>query len=643
MKTKIILMAVLISGFIQINFAQEISEEYKQDIIALLDSADYDKRLIAVMYILDFGITREAFPKLESNIFKQEQDLALWFLRIIIGVKPEETINWTNKFIDSVEYLQRENDAKTINELKTEAVAYQFSEGYYYNAGTVIATVNEQKPNVSSTAFVLLSDILEYVPEYELQAKEELRRVMLNFNDDYYAPTAAISLIDKYGDELIPDLLHIIYNSTSGQMKFIAYDALKARNYPDMENITKYLFLNERDFTHNWLNEILILHNTPSNYKFILDNYQNILESGESTFYTNLFHSNKLNFPLFPPNFTLLTEQIEYIKGLCDTLPQYSWLADNTFANELKAKLTTAKANIQAGDSLACRVQVKAFQDLVDNVYKDSLNTDARFVTIEGWKFLYWNAQYILDRLPEPPANPDLLVSLKTSTGALLTGGSLQYYDTQWKPATSNGDGTFTVTTTQPTVNLKLTYDDMTAEANNVSMQLGNYEFKTVNVTAQLKNSAGASFPFPAGKIAYIGYFTGTVQKSLGNLTSTVQSVSKELLPGSYQIRVMYEYLHNDKTVEVTGTNVNVEFQTISATMIVKDKQGKLLNGVNGLYNSTFVQRVGPQLFGKTDSKGEVKKEILAVKTKVSVSINNRVTSMDHDFRINPIAVLITI
>jgi hypothetical protein len=45
-------------------------------------------------------------------------------------------------------------------------------------------------------------------------------------------------------------------------------------------------------------------------------------------------------------------------------------------------------------------VQVKAFQDLVDNVYKDSLNTDARFVTIEGWKFLYWNAQYILDRLP---------------------------------------------------------------------------------------------------------------------------------------------------------------------------------------------------------------------------------------------------
>ncbi|MCO6448893.1 MAG: hypothetical protein J5I67_14765, partial [Ignavibacterium album] len=86
---------------------------------------------------------------------------------------------------------------------------------------------------------------------------------------------------------------------------------------------------------------------------------------------------------------------------LLDTIFNYNWLGDLNFSNELKNILTTAKTNLQNGDSLACRVQVKAFQDLVDNVYKDSLNTDQRFVTIEGWKFLYWNAQYILDRLPK--------------------------------------------------------------------------------------------------------------------------------------------------------------------------------------------------------------------------------------------------
>ena len=94
---------------------------------------------------------------------------------------------------------------------------------------------------------------------------------------------------------------------------------------------------------------------------------------------------------------------IDNLINLLDTVHNYTWLGDLDFSNGLKNILTTAKATLLAGDSLACAVQVKAFQDLVDIVYKDSLNADPRFVTIEGWKFLYWNAQYILDRLPEPP------------------------------------------------------------------------------------------------------------------------------------------------------------------------------------------------------------------------------------------------
>ena len=58
----------------------------------------------------------------------------------------------------------------------------------------------------------------------------------------------------------------------------------------------------------------------------------------------------------------------------------YYWLGDLIFSNELKNILTTAKTNLQKEDSLACRVQVKTFQDLVDNVYKDSLNSDPRLL-----------------------------------------------------------------------------------------------------------------------------------------------------------------------------------------------------------------------------------------------------------------------
>jgi len=135
-----------------------------------------------------------------------------------------------------------------------------------------------------------------------------------------------------------------------------------------------------------------------------------------------------------------------------------NWLGDLTFSNELKNILTTAKTNLQNGDSLACRVQVKVFQDLVDNVYKDSLNSDSRFVTIEGWKFLYWNAQYILDRLPSPPVivNADIEVIIPAMSlvnpgaftmevkGTGFTTNSIVYFNGNARATTFVSDSTLT-------------------------------------------------------------------------------------------------------------------------------------------------------------------------------------------------------
>jgi len=106
-----------------------------------------------------------------------------------------------------------------------------------------------------------------------------------------------------------------------------------------------------------------------------------------------------LSFVPVPPDSEKSTpDLLNNLYNYVDSVYSYNWLSDLTFSNELKSILNTARTNFQNGDSLACRIQVKEFQDLVDNVYKDSLNTDPRFVTIEGWKFLYWNAKYLLDK-----------------------------------------------------------------------------------------------------------------------------------------------------------------------------------------------------------------------------------------------------
>jgi len=108
-----------------------------------------------------------------------------------------------------------------------------------------------------------------------------------------------------------------------------------------------------------------------------------------------------LAFVPVPPDSTKPTlDLLDNLYNYVDSVYNYTWLGDLQFKDELQSILQSAQSNLQAGDSVACAVHVKSFQDEVDFVYKDSLNADPRFVTLEGWKFLYWNAQYILDRLP---------------------------------------------------------------------------------------------------------------------------------------------------------------------------------------------------------------------------------------------------
>ena len=156
--------------------------------------------------------------------------------------------------------------------------------------------------------------------------------------------------------------------------------------------------------------------------RYLEPNFVNFLTGLDISDPNSLIYQRKefflLAFVPVPPDSAKPTiDLLDNLSNYVDSVLNIHLARRFTLSNELQTILQSAKTNLQNGDSLACRVEVKAFQDSVDNVYKDSLNTDPRFVTIEGWKFLYWNAQYILDRLPEPPANPNLVVNLKNSLG----------------------------------------------------------------------------------------------------------------------------------------------------------------------------------------------------------------------------------
>jgi len=100
---------------------------------------------------------------------------------------------------------------------------------------------------------------------------------------------------------------------------------------------------------------------------------------------------------------TLLDTLISQIKAAGTA----GWLSDQSFIIEIERDLQRARQMLSAGDSLGCAKGVKSFQGKIDFAYKGSLGPDEHKVTIDGWKSLHYDAQYILDRLPAIPPGSD--------------------------------------------------------------------------------------------------------------------------------------------------------------------------------------------------------------------------------------------
>ncbi|MDP2363053.1 MAG: hypothetical protein Q8M94_04705, partial [Ignavibacteria bacterium] len=252
-----------------------------------------------------------------------------------------------------------------------------------------------------------LVKIMQYVPSQLENAKNILIYLVYYSNDSFTRSNALIALEKSIGIDALPIIIQSFQSDSSDVNRYYILNEYLSKYSKDIDLVG---ILRERLYTEPAgslrLRIAKILLYGPggiSNYNFVKNYINN--ESDEMIRNAITFEVEE-NIPRLFYEDSTLAVIIDSLISVTGQVHNLNWLGGLTFSIELKNILTTAKTNLQAGDSLACRVQVKTFQNLVDNVYKDSLNTDPRFVTIEGWKFLYWNAQYILDRLPSSPVIP---------------------------------------------------------------------------------------------------------------------------------------------------------------------------------------------------------------------------------------------
>ncbi len=434
MKTKILFFFLIIFFMVNKVSAQSISQEQKDSIITNLYSNEWRVNFYAIHGIELYQIY-EAIPILENEIWKKEPESRLLFVKAMNSLHSDNFREYARDLFDSLQ-SNIYKDFDSVN-VKLELLSLLFQIQDFSKIEYLIIKTSEPAGLENFRITDLWGSAIEFQELSEI-SQNYLLFIFSNSNSTEIRSRALFWLGKNNKAAITPYLLSRFNQEGNFSIKWtILKEFLPYGTIETVSNVLRESITIETDQT--LLREIVFYLldslKTPSNYYYV-KNWLNDQSNFSRLKKIALIHDRiSIGKPISPDSNTTIQEIIDSTNSYLSQSAIYTWLGDLTFSNELKNILTTAKTNLQAGDSLACRVQVKAFQDLVDNVYKDSLNTDARFVTIEGWKFLYWNAQYILDRLPEPPANPNLVVNLKNSLGAQIPASSVKYYETSWKDA----------------------------------------------------------------------------------------------------------------------------------------------------------------------------------------------------------------
>jgi len=325
----------------------------------------------------------------------------------------------------------------------------------------------------------------------------------------------------------------------------------------------------------------------PSIVKYYIQGY-----NGGWNDFNNLKNNSKIGYTIGPNLNNKSLNSDEFIDSLISYNQhcfEFNWITHQFTATKYDSLFNLAKTQLQQNNNNGARV---ILQTLLQQIDIDSASN----LTSEAYALLRYNTEYLLEKIPQ--TSPNLVVNLKNSLGNQIPASNVKYYEGSWKDAVNNGDGTFTVITTRPTVSIRVYYEYASKQADNINAQSNTYTFITVNAAVQLKNSLGNLIN--AGTVQY---YAGA-WRSFGTTSNGV--AYKELLPINYSFRMTYEYGSIDKQQNLSS-DPTVVFQTVNAAVQLKNSLGNLIDlGTVQYYAGAW------RSFGTT-SNGVSYKELLPV------------------------------
>lgn len=398
-------------------FSRQLTPEERQRIILQLDSTDSGKDIAALSDIVKNNIV-EAVPFIEEKIWKRWNgnwdvylDALLYFKApkfktILYAMIDSSDVFGTRPFIDTDGFPMPSMWNPTY--IRVRATYYLFKLGDYSTVKYVFEGLRQrEETSAFDYGFILLKDVAKNVPQYADSVKTILVNIIRNSTFDGKRSRAKDDLVELFGKDAFPELVHLVKNDNDGGIRMMSLDYLFTLKYPALRTLLLDRLFNESFelYKQDIAESLLVKFGSVEDYT-IVKNF--VASTPERTIQLLLGDVLKEFKPPVPPLSTPVLVMLDSLISYKHQVAALGWLGDEHFVKELDNDLENAQKHLAKGDSVNTSKEVEKFQEKVNKEYERTIDNekknkprDKRFVTEEGYKFLSYNAKYIIDRLPK--------------------------------------------------------------------------------------------------------------------------------------------------------------------------------------------------------------------------------------------------